>query len=114
MNKDDNGEYVKLEDVLNLFLANMIQAEEKIEMYNKLSKKELILMLIEANKYLDNRQPYITYPDQVPYNELCSCNPKNGGSGICGCTMGNEMVKRNNNYTSEFLTYTTYNSVQNK
>lgn len=45
-------------------------------------------------------------PDQVPYGELCSCNPKNGGSGICGCVMGNKMVPNpkkqgyGTNYTS--------------
>ena len=32
-------------------------------------------------------------PIEVPYNELCSCNPKNGGSGICGCVIGNKMVR---------------------
>ena len=30
--------------------------------------------------------------DMVPYGETCSCNPKNGGSGVCGCVMGNTMV----------------------
>lgn len=30
--------------------------------------------------------------NQVPFNEICSCNPKNGGSGICGCTISNKMV----------------------
>lgn len=38
--------------------------EEKYLMYNKLSKKELILMLIEANKHLD-RQPYYTIDLEV-------------------------------------------------
>lgn len=33
--------------------------------------------------------------NEVPYSEICSCNPKNGGSGICGCTMGNQMVQKN-------------------
>ena len=32
-------------------------------------------------------------PDMVPYGSICSCNPANGGSGICGCIMGNTMVK---------------------
>lgn len=31
-------------------------------------------------------------PDEVPYGETCSCNPKNGGSGICGCIIANKMV----------------------
>ena len=76
--------------------------EEKVKMYNKLSKKELIEMLIEANRHLNNRQPTITYPDQVPYNEICSCNPLNGGSGICGCIMANQMVDYNPNITIEY------------
>lgn len=88
--------------------------EEKIKIYNKLTKKELIEMLIEANRHLNNRQPTISYPEQdkVPYNELCSCNPKNGGSGICGCTMANQMVDRNPFYKTEYITELTYNSAQ--
>ena len=45
-------------------------------------------------------------PDQVPYGDICSCNPKNGGSGICGCIMGNKMIPNpkkhgyGTNYTS--------------
>ena len=82
--------------------------EEKEKMYNKLSKKELIEMLIEANRHLNNRQPTITYPDQVPYNEICSCNPLNGGSGICGCTVANQLVDRNITYKTEYVTDLTY------
>ena len=33
--------------------------EEKVKMYSKLSKKELIEMLIEANRHLNNRQAEI-------------------------------------------------------
>lgn len=32
--------------------------------------------------------------DLVPYSEICRCNPKNGGSGLCGCTIGNNMVPK--------------------
>lgn len=39
------------------------------------------------------------------YNEICSCNPKNGGSGICGCTMANNVIDEN-----EIITQ--YNYVQ--
>ena len=39
-------------------------------------------------------------PDEVLYADLCPCNPKNGGSGICGCTIGNTMVKNPNKYTT--------------
>lgn len=41
-----------------------------------------------------------TEPDEVPYGEICSCNPKNGGSGICGCVMGNRMVQNPKKYNS--------------
>jgi len=89
--------------------------EQKFQMYNKLTKKELIVMLIEANKHLSNRQPITLFPksdgEEVPYNELCSCNPKNGGSGICGCTMANQIVRRYD-YTTEYLTELKYNSAE--
>jgi hypothetical protein len=32
--------------------------------------------------------------DLVPYNTICGCNPANGGSGMCGCTMANQMVRK--------------------
>jgi len=37
-------------------------------------------------------------PDEVPFSEICSCNPKNGGSGICGCVIGMEMVQNPKKY----------------
>jgi len=43
---------------------------------------------------------------KVPYFEICGCNPKNGGSGICGCTIGNKLVDRNVNVTSTTTTGT--------
>ncbi len=44
-------------------------------------------------------------PDEVPYGEICSCNPKNGGSGICGCVMGNRMVQNPKKYNSLNYSY---------
>lgn len=32
--------------------------------------------------------------NEVPYHEICGCNPLNGGNGVCGCTMANQMVKK--------------------
>jgi hypothetical protein len=43
-------------------------------------------------------QPWVSIPydggktDLVPYYTICSCNPANGGSGVCGCVMANTMV----------------------
>jgi len=33
-------------------------------------------------------------PEMVPYSSICGCNPLNGGSGICGCIMGNKLVPK--------------------
>ncbi len=69
--------------------------EEKFKMYNKLSKKELINLLIESQE-----QQFHNYTltgttlsnGSVLYNEICGCNPLNGGSGNCNCTMANTVV----------------------
>ena len=68
----------------------------------------------------DNDQPFIPTPgfrvetiqgepDEVPYGTICPCNPENGGSGICGCVMGNKMVpnpKKYGAFTSNWGTTT--------
>jgi hypothetical protein len=47
-------------------------------------------------------------PDEVPYGILCTCNPANGGSGMCGCVMGNKMVPNPKKYgTINIYTSTT-------
>ena len=48
-----------------------------------------------------------TEPDEVPYGEICSCNRKNGGSGICGCVMANRMVQNPKKYNSSTFDYIT-------
>ena len=35
---------------------------------------------------------FTAHGEKVPYSLICSCNPANGGDGICGCTIGNTMV----------------------
>ena len=47
-----------------------------------------------------------TEPDEVPYGSICSCNPMNGGSGICGCINGNKMVPnpKKNSVVTETIT----------
>jgi hypothetical protein len=46
-------------------------------------------------------------PDEVPYGTICSCNPSNGGSGICGCVMGNKMVPNPKKQGTGNINYTT-------
>jgi hypothetical protein len=33
-------------------------------------------------------------PVDSPKVPICSCNPANGGSGICGCIQGNKLVEK--------------------
>lgn len=42
--------------------------------------------------------PGFIVDDLVPYGSICPCNPANGGSGICGCIMGNKMVPNPKKY----------------
>lgn len=62
--------------------------------------KEEIMTMIELYKneisvpVYPNIPPITTDNDMVPYSEICGCNPKNGGGGICGCVMGNKMVPK--------------------
>ena len=46
-------------------------------------------------------------PDEVPYGSICPCNPANGGSGICGCVMGNRMVPNPKKYPGSITTAST-------
>ncbi len=32
--------------------------------------------------------------DKVYMFEICPCNPKNGGSGMCGCVIGNNLFNK--------------------
>lgn len=55
----------------------------------KLIKDALDSIQLEPTEFF----PPLTIPgsntsDKVPYFETCGCNPKNGGSGICGCVLG--------------------------
>ena len=54
-----------MKTVINAYSAIMIQTdEEKFEMYNKLTKDQIIKMLIESNRIIDQltRTPTIIYP----------------------------------------------------
>ena len=60
-----------------------------------------------ANLYYDNLKGMInSEPDEVKYGSICSCNPMNGGSGICGCINGNKMVPnpKKNSVVTETIT----------
>lgn len=53
--------------------------------------------------------PYSEHPKTITtYGDICSCNPKNGGSGICGCTIGNKVIG------GDWTTTITSNNVETK
>ncbi len=61
--------------------------QEKFEMYNKLSKKELIQMLIQANKHLDNwLKPKINDSVLCPKCGIWNCNGNTSGTVKCYCS----------------------------
>ena len=49
----------------------------------------------EPHKENPYKIPGTPEPYTVKYCDICSCNQKNGGSGICNCIMGNEFVPSN-------------------
>ena len=69
--------------------------DEAIEIFSQSSflKKEGIVSMLEELKHYRFLFSPASNPDvsgERPYNvcESCSNNPKNGGSGICFCTLG--------------------------
>jgi hypothetical protein len=68
------------------------------EAYNNLEEDQAPALNFGSNGY--SIMPGCTPPVKVPYHEICrACNPKFGGSGICGCTMANELVEHPINNT---------------
>lgn len=90
---------MKIDTLKSLILSQLDKIDDK-----ELLKQEIIrlLALFEMdNEPIIINSPVYTLPEEemVPYGTYCSCNPRNGGSGICGCVMGNTLVpKRNQPY----------------
>ena len=78
--------------------------------------KSEVFRLIDL--YASEKEMAISTPDSykdtnsemVPYHESCGCNPKNGGSGICGCIMGNKLVSKRG---SSNITWTSSTTLAN-
>ncbi len=77
--------------------------EEKVELYKKCPKDALIQMLLENQRLLEmslSRNSVLNYGYEYEYQtnltvgDTCSCNPKNGGNGICHCTMANTPLQK--------------------
>jgi hypothetical protein len=67
----------------------------------------------KPNQYLNG---FSTTPgtNLVYYHEICrTCNPKFGGSGVCGCTMANDIVNNPNNGITITNTSTSTENIDN-
>lgn len=80
---------------------------ERLLEEKNITAEEAVILLKEQYFTQDFRKygdPIDCTNDMVPYGEICSCNPKNGGSGICGCIMGNQLVGRRNYEGGNWIT----------
>jgi hypothetical protein len=117
MNKIERAIYDTKLHIQKLEEDRMILAA-KIDAY----KKQLeTLEAIDGDRSVPHQEnvPALTFPfltdepDEVPYHSICSCNPKNGGSGICGCIMGNKMVRNPKKYLTTLGTANTSTITRN-
>lgn len=57
---------------------------------------EARLASLEARIAVLERSPFGWQPPatgaSTSFADLCPCNPKNGGSGVCGCVLGGTQV----------------------
>ncbi|NBV27936.1 hypothetical protein EBS02_02800 [bacterium] len=111
MNKIERAIYDTKLHIQKLEEDRMILAA-KIDAY----KKQLeTLEAIDGDKSIPHQENIPAFnlqssnyePDEVPYASICFCNPINGGSGLCGCIMGNKMVPNPRKYPAKLGTTTT-------
>lgn len=97
-------------------LKKLIESEFE-NSHNKDTFKSKIFELLELfeddnSSYNSVKVCHCNEPEELPYSAICGCNPKNGGSGVCGCTLGNTMVKNPRRYgcgswTNQNINYNT-------
>jgi hypothetical protein len=88
---------------------------EKESDINQIKEKVLIALKAYYLEKSKNSFPPIlpsNITDLVPYGSICSCNPANGGSGICGCVIANKLVPNpaHSNKQYHVTNTTTYNN----
>ena len=88
----------KMIKLIKEFLQSGIEANKAItEAMNasvKSNKKSLEWYDVIITKEINNINLQIQNNKSglVPFFETCSCNPKNGGNGICNCSVGDRLV----------------------
>ena len=77
--------------------------EDTIKMIEKMSSEEFVQKMKEAEKSLENLKniekfdecgdlKFVFEPFENSPCKNCNNNPKNGGSGICHCILGNPTI----------------------
>lgn len=66
---------------------------ERLLKDNHITAEEATILLKEIH-YIGGIDPHKT-EKPTTYGDVCPCNPKNGGSGICGCVRGNTIIEGN-------------------
>ena len=82
-----------------IWLNGFLDAITQIENHHIAKIKDTLKNIVEPKTITPN----VSNEKLVPWSTICSCNPNNGGSGICGCIMGSKLVPRDsksNIYTS--------------
>ena len=77
----------------------VIEASERMETKQDLLEEVIRLISLFERDGMEGHQVFAPYvqpgeSSKVPYHEICGCNPKNGGSGMCGCVIGNKLIDR--------------------
>jgi len=75
----------------------VIEASERAESKEDLLEEVIKLIGLFEQDGAGGHQVFAPYVQpsesgKVPYSEICGCNPKNGGSGVCSCVIGNKLV----------------------
>jgi hypothetical protein len=76
-------------------ILQQLSVKELKELLEKFNITDDWQVISEYNYINIPHTTWITTDGTKPYLNTCSCNPKNGGSGICGCTLGNGITFTN-------------------
>ena len=69
-----------------------------LDLFESEKKKDIKPLAPPTSLPINLNPPIFEEPDKVPYSSICPCSAENGGSGICGCTLGNTMVANPKKY----------------
>ncbi len=90
LNYDVISSRLKILLVDNLYNKQLITEEETILLLKDVDVIEYIVPVGDNTN--DIFKPYQPMIGNNNFYESCSCNPKNGGNGVCGCTLGKNII----------------------